>query len=51
MKKEQLDNLEDEKNYCLLAEKVFCHNQDRYLLEFIKMAIFSYEVTDVDKLI
>ncbi|CAD8131562.1 unnamed protein product [Paramecium pentaurelia] len=51
MKKNHLENLEDEKNYCLLAEKLFCHDQDRYLLEFLKMAIYSYENTDVDKLI
>ncbi|CAD8070767.1 unnamed protein product [Paramecium primaurelia] len=51
MKKEQGENLEDEKNYCLLAERLFSDNQDRYLLEFIKMAIYSCEVTDIDKLI
>ncbi|CAD8174722.1 unnamed protein product [Paramecium octaurelia] len=51
LKKEQGEILEDEKNYCLLAEKIFSNDQDRYLLEFIKMAIYSYDLTDVDKFI
>ncbi|CAD8086751.1 unnamed protein product [Paramecium sonneborni] len=51
IKKDKLDSLDDEKNYCLLAEKMFSQNEDRYILEFLKLAIYSYEVNDIDKLI